>query len=118
VRRPDGSSVVGPAAGSQSAGQLAATDPLAELGPVLAGVAQRDAESAEAATVRAELGRSFLDDFAKACAQEVRPAMNAVLERLQQLGGDGLIEEHSGWRGALSKTPDSLVDVAQGQDRR
>jgi hypothetical protein len=43
-----------------------------------------------------EAGQKFLDEFAKACATEVRPAMDAVLERLRQLGGDGLVEEHSG----------------------
>jgi hypothetical protein len=59
-------------------------------------VAQRDRESAEAAAALVELGRKFLDDFAKACVQEIRPAMSAVLERLQQLGGGGLIEEHPG----------------------
>jgi hypothetical protein len=37
-----------------------------------------------------------LDDFAKACAAEVRPAMDAVVSRLQQLGGGGAVEEHSG----------------------
>jgi hypothetical protein len=98
-----GFSAVGPAAGSQSAGPLTATDPLSELGPVLAAVARRDRESAEAATVRAELGRKFLNDFAKACVQEIRPAMSAVLERLQQLGGDGVIEEHAGGEARFQK---------------
>jgi hypothetical protein len=94
---------VGPGAGRQSSGPLTATDPLAELGPVLAVVAQRDRESAEAATVRAERGRKFLDDFAEACLQEVRPAMNAALKRLQQLGGDGLIVEHPGGEARFEK---------------
>jgi hypothetical protein len=62
----------------------------------LAAVARRDRESGEAATARAELRQKFLDDFSKACVQEVRPAMSAVLKRLQQLGGDGIIEEHPG----------------------
>jgi hypothetical protein len=97
------SSAVGPEAGSQSAGPLRPTDPLAELGPVLAAVARRDRESAEAATVRAELGRKFLDDFAKARVQEIRPAMSAVLKRLQQLGGDGVIEEHAGGEARFQK---------------
>jgi hypothetical protein len=94
---------VGPAAASRSVEPLTATDPLAELGPVLATVARRDRDSAEAATVRAELGRKFLDDFAEACAQEIRPAMGAVLIRLQQLGGDGLIEEHPGGEARFEK---------------
>ncbi len=98
-----GPSAVGPAGAGQSAGRATATDPLAELGPVLAAVAQRDRESAEAASVRAELGRKFLNDFAKACVQEIRPAMSAVLERLQQLGGDGVIEEHAGGEARFQK---------------
>lgn len=37
-----------------------------------------------------------MDDFAAACETDVLPAMGAVLERLRQLGGDGLIVEHPG----------------------
>jgi hypothetical protein len=59
-------------------------------------VAERDCHSAEAAAARSELERRFSDDFAKTCTQEIRPAMSAVLKRLQQLGGDGIIEEHPG----------------------
>ena len=88
--------VVAAAGGSQDAGRLIGTDPLAELGPILAAVAQRDREAADLATERAELAQRFLDDFAMVCVKEVRPAMGAVLDRLQQLGGDGLIEEHPG----------------------
>ena len=93
---PTGTSSAGPAGNDQSAGRVTATDPLAELGPLLAAVAQRDSESTEAARGRAALERKFLDDFARACLQEIRPAMIAVLKRLQQLGGDGIIEEHAG----------------------
>jgi hypothetical protein len=114
-------SAVGLMGGSQSAGRLMPTDPLAELGPVLAAVAQRDRESAEAASVRGELGRKFLDDFAKACVQEVRPAMSAVLRRLQQLGGDGLIEEHPGGEARFQKPRIalwmSLKDKVVGEPR-
>jgi hypothetical protein len=98
-----GPDAVGPASGDQNAGRVTATDPLAELGPVLAAVAQRDRESAEDAAARAELGRKFSDDFGKACAQQIRPAMSAVLKRLQQLGGDGLIEEHPGGQARFQK---------------
>jgi len=93
----------GPAGRAQIAGGVTTTDPLAELGPLLAAVAQRDRESAEVATARAELGRKFLDAFAKACRQEIRPAMIAVLKRLQQLGGDGIIEEHAGGEARFRK---------------
>jgi hypothetical protein len=88
-------SAVGPTSGIQNGGRVVAGDPLAELGPILAAVAQRDRDSAEATTARAELRRRLLDDFSKACVQEVRPAMSAVLKRLQQLGGDGILEEHT-----------------------
>ena len=37
-----------------------------------------------------------MDDFATACAREARPAMDAVVERLRQSGGDGLVEELPG----------------------
>jgi hypothetical protein len=84
-------------------------------------VAQGDRESAAAATARAELGRKFLDDFAETCAQEIRPAMNAVLKRLQQLGGDGLIEEHPGGEARFEKPRItlwmSLKDKIVGQPR-
>jgi hypothetical protein len=98
-----GSSCVCPAGSHQNAGRAPTADPLFELGPVLAAVAQRDSESAEAARVRAALERKFLDDFAKACMQEIRPAMSAVLIRLQQLGGDGIIEEHPGGEARFRK---------------
>ena len=93
---------VGPAEGAAN-GQPVGTDPLAALGPILATVAQRDRESAELATERAEIAQKFLDEFAMRCVNEVRPAMRAVLQRLQQLGGDGLIEEHPGGEARFQK---------------
>ncbi len=77
-------------------GPAADADPLEGFGPVLAAVAQRDRDSEVRTADRVEEGQRFLDDFAAACATEVRPAMSAVLERLRQLGGGGLVEEHSG----------------------
>jgi len=71
-------------------------DPLAALGPLVAEVAERDRGSAELTADRLEAGQKFLADFATACTTDVRPAMTAVLERLQHLGGGGLIEEHPG----------------------
>jgi hypothetical protein len=59
-------------------------------------VAQKDRDSDELTADRLEAGQKFLEDFAAACATEVRPAMDAVLERLRQLGGGGLVEEHPG----------------------
>ena len=89
-------SPVGPADIAQSVVTSTASDPLAGFGPILAAVAQRDDNAAEVSADRFDAGRKFLDDFATACAREVRPAMDAVVERLRQLGGDGLVEEHPG----------------------
>jgi len=88
-------SPVGPAGVDEGAGP-SPTDPLAGFGPILAAVAQRDRDSAEVTADRLDAGKKFLDDFAAACEKEVRPAMDAVLERLRQLGGGGLVEEHPG----------------------
>jgi hypothetical protein len=77
-------------------GPSPATDPLADLGPLLAAVAQRDRDSAEFTADRIDAGQKFLDDFASVCETEVRPAMDAALERLRQLGGGGLLEVHPG----------------------
>jgi hypothetical protein len=59
-------------------------------------VAQKDRDSEVRNADRVEASDKFLEDFATACTTEVRPAMDAVLERLRQLGGGGLVEEHSG----------------------
>ncbi len=114
--RPDG-----PAEGGTANGPSVGTDPLAALGPILATVAQEDRESADLATERAELAQKFVDGFAKACVDEVRPAMRAVLQRLQQLGGDGLIEEHPGGEARFRKPRIamwmSLKDHISGEPR-
>lgn len=89
-------SLVGSTGDGESEGLSTTTDPLAGFGPILAAVAQRDVDAAEDSAHRLQVGDKFSDDFAAACETEVRPAMNAVLERLRQLGGDGLIEEHPG----------------------
>jgi hypothetical protein len=93
---PTAPSPVGPADVAEGVGPSAATDPLAGFGPILAAVAQRDRDAAEATADRVDTGRKFLDDFAAVCEREVRPAMDAVVERLRQLGGGGLVEEHPG----------------------
>ena len=74
----------------------ASNDPLAALGPIVAAVAESDRRSSELTADRREAAEKFLEDFATACEAEVKPAMAAVLERLCQLGGGGLIEEHPG----------------------
>jgi hypothetical protein len=72
------------------------SDPLAALGPIVAAVEESDRRSSELTADRREAGQKFLEDFATACETEVKPAMKAVLDRLSQLGGGGLIEEHPG----------------------
>jgi hypothetical protein len=71
-------------------------DPLAALGPIVAAVAEGDRRSSELTADRREAAQNFLEDFARACETEVKPAMAAVLDRLCQLGGGGMIEEHPG----------------------
>jgi hypothetical protein len=78
-------------------------DLLAGFGPVVAAVAQRDRDSAELTADKLEAGQKFLDDFANACEREVRPAMNAVDQELQKLGGGGLVEEHPGGEARFKK---------------
>ncbi len=89
-------SPVVPADVAEGVAPSTADDPLAGFGPILAAVAQRDDNAAEVSADRFDARRKFLDDFATACEREVRPAMDAVVERLRQLGGDGLVEEHPG----------------------
>ena len=74
----------------------AAVDRLAELDSIVAGVAEKDRESAERSAHVLEDQEKFLAAFHNVCEGEVRPAMQAVLERLQHAGGGGVIEEHQG----------------------
>ncbi len=87
---------VGPAEVAESVVPSTAGDPLAGFGPILAAVAQRDRDAAGVSADRLDAGKRFLDDFAAACEREVLPAMDAVIERLRQLGGDGLVVQHLG----------------------
>ncbi len=105
----------GLAEGGGDNGRPMGTDSLAELGPILAAVAQWDRESAEIAAERAELAQNFLDEFAKACENEVRPAMLAVLQRLQELDGDGLVEEHPGGEPRFQKPRIAMWMSLKGQ---
>ena len=92
----------GPAAAPVVVGEVEVVvgdDLLAALGPIVAAVAESDRRASELTTDRREAAQKFLEDFAAACEMEVKPAMTAVLERLCQLGGGGLIEEHPGGEG-------------------
>ncbi len=92
-----------------------ADEVLAAFGPLLAAVAQRDRDSAELSAERQAAGQKFLADFARACETEVKPAMNAVLQRLRQLGGDALIEEHPGGEARFTKPRIALWMSLEGE---
>jgi hypothetical protein len=77
-------------------GDPAGNDSLAGFDKIVAGVAQKSRESAERTTHDHDDQEQFLAGFQSTCQSEVRPAMQAVLERLQHAGGGGLIEEHAG----------------------
>lgn len=100
------------------------TDPLADIGSVVAALKQQDAQSAESATHVLEDRQAFFDQFHEICRTEVRPAMQAVLDRLQSEGGDGLIEEHPGGEPRVATPRLTLwmslqgpIDGAPRQDR-
>lgn len=63
---------------------------------ILAEVAQRDVDSKADSAEVFQVQQRFLDDFTAVCEREVRPAMEAVLERLRRNGGGGCILEHPG----------------------
>jgi hypothetical protein len=104
--------------------EAVATDSLADIGVVLAALKQRDARSAESAANVLEGRQAFFDEFRGVCEAEVRPAMQDVLDRLRQEGGDGLIEEHPGGEPRVSTPRLTLwmalqgdIDGAPRQDR-
>jgi hypothetical protein len=90
------------------------TDPLADIGAVVAALKQQDVESAESATHVLEDRQAFVDEFREVCRTEVRPAMQAVLDRLRSEGGDGLIEEHPGGEPRVSTPRLTLWMSLQG----
>jgi len=90
------------------------SDPLAEIGALLAALKARDVESAEDAAHILEGRQTFLDEFHAVCEVQVRPAMEAVLERLNHEGGGGLIEEHPGGEPRVSTPRLTLWMSLQG----
>jgi hypothetical protein len=88
---------------------------LAAFAPLLAAVAQRDRDSAALGTERLAAEQKFLADFARACETEVKPAMEAVLQRLRQLGGDALVEEHPGGEARFTKPRIALWMSLEGE---
>jgi hypothetical protein len=75
---------------------------------------ERDVQSAESAAHVLENRQAFFDAFHEVCSTEVRPAMQAVLDRLAQEGGGGLIEEHPGGEARVSTPRLTLWMSLQG----
>lgn len=111
--------------GSQPGGRATVVaDPLDDIGAVVAALKKKDALSAESAAQVLEGRQAFFDDFRAVCEAEVRPAMQGVLDRLREEGGDGLIEEHPGGEPRVSTPRLTLwmslqgpMDGAPRQDR-
>ncbi len=92
-----------------------AADPLVEIESILAALNREDQLSAESASRSLQARQDFFDEFHAVCRTEVRPAMEAVLERLRQYGGDGLIEEHPGGEARVSTPRLTLWMSLQGE---
>ena len=73
-----------------------ADDPLAEVDQILEQQEVRVRQVADRTELEKVRRQQFLDDFATVSEREVRPAMEAVLDRLERDGGGGFIEEHGG----------------------
>jgi hypothetical protein len=93
---------------------LAAVDPLADIGSVLTALKERDARSAQSAAELLEDRQEFFDAFRELCKTTIRPAMEAVLDRMRREGGDGLIEEHPGGEPRVSTPRLALWMSLQG----
>lgn len=75
---------------------LGADDPLVEIDKLMQG-RQREQQQAEEHTAQLQAERSsFAREFTRVCQEQVRPAMEKVLERVRRNGGGGLIEERPG----------------------
>jgi hypothetical protein len=69
-------------------------DPLSEIDDLMQ--KRRDDQQASAirsAQLTAERSE-FSTQFARVCQEQIRPAMDAIIERLRHNGGDAVIEEH------------------------
>ena len=93
---PARSDVAAPPPSPDTVGEGSPSDPLAEIGAVVEEFARNARQTAaQNASERAEV-ETFMAAFAAACQDQVRPAMQAVIQRLAQGGGGGAIEEHPG----------------------
>jgi hypothetical protein len=90
-------------------------DPLIEIDSALAALNERDKQSTESASRLLEARQDFLDEFHAVCETLVRPAMESVLDRLRQDGGDGVIEEHPGGEARVSTPRLTLWMSLQGE---
>ena len=91
------------------------SDPLSEIGSILAALNRSDQRSAESASRLLEARHEFVEQFQAVCKSDVRPAMEAVMQRLRQDGGDGLIEEHPGGEARVSTPRLTLWMSLQGE---
>jgi hypothetical protein len=91
------------------------SDPLVEIDSILAGLNRESQLSEESASRSLQARQDFFDEFQTVCRTEVRPAMQAVLDRLRQDGGDGLIEQHPGGEARVSKPRLTLWMSLQGE---
>ena len=70
-------------------------DPLAEIDDLMRTRRDEDQQSADRAAQVVADRSEFADEFGRVCKVQVRPAMTAVIERLRQNGGGGVIEERT-----------------------
>lgn len=68
-------------------------DPLAEIDQLMQSKLGEEKEEAER-SARLQANRTqFADEFTRVCDEQVRPAMESILERLRRNGGGGVIDE-------------------------
>jgi hypothetical protein len=81
-------------------GPSSSNDPLDEVDEIFAIRSQGLDQSAESQSQARSERTRLQEEFAAVCGEEIRPAMQAFLERLRQNGGSGLLEERDGIEGA------------------
>lgn len=68
-------------------------DPLAEIDQLMQNRLRQGREAADRGTQLLAARADFAAEFNRVCDQQVRPGMEAILERLRSNGGGGVIEE-------------------------
>jgi hypothetical protein len=86
-----------------------------EFDSIVAEVAQRDRQLVAEDAAEHDDMQLFLTAFRDACESEVRPAMEAVLQRLRDHGGGGVIEQHPGGEARFRHPSLSLWMSLQGE---